>query len=158
MTINMIEYKKILVPHAGTPSDDKALSHAIKIAKFANSSLTILHVIEPVPHPKTIGKYKSEKSLHKKFDEIKLIMKDEMEQEMQRRLELCKKENIDTTLKITNGYPAEEIAMFVKRDHVDLIVMAERREMPRFKKILKLGSVSRKVLEYNLCPIFIVNV
>jgi nucleotide-binding universal stress UspA family protein len=149
----MIEYKKILVPHAGTPSDDKALSHAIKIAKFANSSLTLLHVIEPVPHPKTIGK-----SLHKKFDEIKLIMKDEMEQEMQRRLELCKKENIDTKLKVTTGYPAEEIAMFVKRDHVDLIVMAERREMPRFKKILKLGSVSRKVLEYNLCPIFIVNV
>ena len=64
-------------------------------------------------------------------------MKDEMEQEMQRRLELCKKENINTKLKITTGYPAEEIALFVQRDHVDLVVMAERREMPRFKKNLE---------------------
>ena len=154
----MIEYKKILVPHAGTPSDDKALSHAIKIAKFANSSLTILHVIEPVPHPKTIGKYKSEKSLHKKLDEIKSIMKDEMEQEMQRRLELCKKEDIQAKLKMSAGYPAEEIASLVKHDNVNLIVMAERREMPKYEKILKLGSVSRKILEYNLCPVLIVNV
>ncbi len=98
----MLQYKKILVPHAGTSSDDKALSHAIKMAKGDNSSLTILHVIEPVPHPKTIGKYKSEKSLHEKFNEIKLIMKDEMEQEMKRRAEICKKENINTKLKITN--------------------------------------------------------
>jgi len=93
-----------------------------------NPFFTILHVIELVPNLKTTGKYKSEKSLHEKFNEIKLIMKDKMEQEIQRRAEICKKENINVNLKITTGYPAEEIALVVKRDHIDLIVMAERRE------------------------------
>lgn len=147
-----------MLPHAGTPSDDKALKHAIRIAKLVDAPLTILHVVEPVPHPHTIGRYKSEKSLHKKFSEIKLIMKDEMEKEMQKRLEFCKNEHVKAALKVTTGFPAEEIALFVKDHKVDLIVMAERRDMPGYKRVLKLGNVSRKILEYGFCPVLIVDV
>ena len=39
-------YDTILVSHAGTPAGDKALSHAIHIAKSSSSEIMLLHVIE----------------------------------------------------------------------------------------------------------------
>jgi nucleotide-binding universal stress UspA family protein len=39
-------YKKILVPHAGTAGGDKALKHAIHIAKFDSSEILLLNVEE----------------------------------------------------------------------------------------------------------------
>ena len=39
-------YKKILVPHAGTPAGDKTLKHAVHIAKSDSSEILILHVVE----------------------------------------------------------------------------------------------------------------
>ena len=42
-------YKKILVPHAGTPAGDLALKHAIHIAKPSSSEIILLHVIEDYP-------------------------------------------------------------------------------------------------------------
>ena len=77
---------------------------------------------------------------------------------MQKRLEFCKNEHVKAALKVTTGFPAEEIALFVKDHKVDLIVMAERRDMPGYKRVLKLGNVSRKILEYGFCPVLIVDV
>ena len=46
-------YAKILLPHAGTPAGDKALEHAMKIAKDSTGKITLLHVITPIPTPST---------------------------------------------------------------------------------------------------------
>jgi len=48
-------YKKILVPHAGTVSGTKALDHAREMGKKHDSSATILHVVEYIPIPQSIG-------------------------------------------------------------------------------------------------------
>ena len=48
-------YKKILVPHAGTPAGDKALKHAAHIAKFDSSEILVLHVVEQLQKPPTFA-------------------------------------------------------------------------------------------------------
>ena len=47
----MLEYKNILVPHAGTKTGDIALEKAINIAKECDGKITILSVVEPVSIP-----------------------------------------------------------------------------------------------------------
>lgn len=48
-------YKNILVPHAGTSAGDKALKHAVHIAKNNSSEILILHVVESLQKPPTFA-------------------------------------------------------------------------------------------------------
>ncbi len=43
-------YKKILVPHAGTPAGDDALKHAVHTAKSSKAEILILHVVEDIQY------------------------------------------------------------------------------------------------------------
>ena len=67
-------YKKILVPHAGTPAGDKALKHAIHIAKSDSSEIILLHVIEDFPHVPVFSLHASQISKIKR--EIAMVTKD----------------------------------------------------------------------------------
>lgn len=42
-----IEYQKILVPHDGSEMSDKALSHAVYLAKLSEAEIVVLNVIDP---------------------------------------------------------------------------------------------------------------
>jgi nucleotide-binding universal stress UspA family protein len=84
-------YKKILVPHGGSPAGDLALEHAIYIAKSSKAEITILHVIEDFPHVPVIGLHSSQASKIKKdIAEVTKEMEIVMEKEMEKRIEKCK--------------------------------------------------------------------
>ena len=57
-----------------------------------------------------------------------------------------------------SGNAAEEILKIVQKRNVDLIVMAKRRKLKGLKKLLSLGSVSRKVVEHVTCPVYLIDV
>lgn len=149
-------YKKILVPHAGTKAGNKALSHAKKLAKIHNAKITILHIIQRIPEPPSLtfdyGRAKWREDLKK----AKIEMKKNMEDIMQKIADDLKKDDISASVKVIEGYPEEEIARIANDDDYDLVVMAKRRKLPGIKAILKLGSVSRKVLEQVACPILLI--
>ena len=84
-------------------------------------------------------------------------MKTVMEKEMIKRTEICKKNGIDSHLKIIVGLPAEEILKIVKNQKIDLIVMAKRRKLKGIKSLLTLGSVSRKIIENTSCPVLMMD-
>ena len=152
-------YKNILVPHAGTPAGDLALDHAIHIAKSSNAEITLLHVIEEFPHVPVFSLHASQASKIKK--EIAGIVKEMeivMEKEMEKRVETCKKNGIESNLKVITGLPAEEIMKIVKSQKTDLIVMAKRRKLKGIKGLLSLGSVSRKIVENASCPVLMMDV
>jgi nucleotide-binding universal stress UspA family protein len=46
----------------------------------------------------------------------------------------------------------------VKNQKIDLIVMAKRRKLKGVKKLLSLGSVSRKILESVSCPVLMLDI
>lgn len=153
-------YKTILVPHAGTPAGDLALKHAIYTAKNASSKIIILHIIEEIQHP-PVSFALAESERQKLFDNIKeaneSICKD-MEKEMETRSQQCKDANIDVEVRVEIGDAAEIILDTAQKENVDLIVMAKRRKLKGVRKLLSLGSVSRKVVENVNCPVTLIDI
>lgn len=152
-------YKMILVPHAGTPAGDLALKHAIHIAKSSSSKIIMLHVIEDFPHVPVFTLHASQiTKIKRDLAQVTKEMKAAMEKEMIKRTETCKKNGINSDLKVLVGLPAEEILKIVKNQKIDLIVMAKRRKLKGIRGLLTLGSVSRKIVENTSCPVLMLDV
>ena len=151
-------YKKILVPHAGTPAGDEALKHAIHIAKSDSAKIIILHVIESLPHLPLLLHESQITRIKRQMKEVTQTMRKTMENEMAKRIKLCKKNKIKTELKVISGNPVDEILKIVVNQKIDLIVMAKRRKLKGIKRIMTLSSVSRKILEHISCPVLIIDV
>ena len=152
-------YETILVPHAGTPGGDKALKHAIHITKSNSSKIIILHVVEDVPLVPALVFHSSQvASIRRQMNEVLRSTKKLMEHEMSRRIKLCEEEGIPSQIKITVGSPFDEILKIVENQKIGLIVMAKRRKLKGIKSLLKLGSVSRKILEHVSCPVLMIDI
>ena len=150
-------YDKILVPHAGTKAGNKALEHAKKLAKINGSKITILHVVEEIPTPPMISFNYEKKAWAKQLTAARRELKLEMHKQMEKFAKDLRKEKIPTSIKVVHGYPDEEISRIANSDNYDLVIMAKRRKLPGVKAILKLGSVSRKVLEKIKPPIMLID-
>ena len=152
-------YKKILVPHAGTPAGDEALRHAIHIAKTSSSKIVLLHIVEEISYPPSFALSSSErKSLFKSVDDANESIRKDMEKEMEKRKERCNESNLESDIIVSIGDAAEMILDIVKEKKIDLIVMAKRRKLKGVKKLLSLGSVSRKVVENVNCPVVLIDI
>ena len=150
-------YKKILVPHAGSNAGDKALEHAAKIAKDNNARISILHVVENIPIPPSLTFSFERKELAKDLRQARSELKKEMHKKLDAKAKKLRKQGIPTSIKVIHGYPDEEITRIIESEKHDLIVMAKRKKLPGIKAVLKLGSVSRKVLEKISCPILLID-
>ena len=152
-------YKKILVPHAGTPMGDKALKHAVHIAKFDSSEILILHVVEALQKPPMFALSGMEiKALSREFQKATKQSVINSKKEMGKKVEHYKLQNINIQYKVVTGDADEVITRYVKNHHFDLIVMAKRKKLSGIKKLLSLGSVSRKIIEIGLCPVLLIDV
>jgi nucleotide-binding universal stress UspA family protein len=150
--------KNILVPHAGTLGGDKALSDAIHLAKITGATINILHVVEPISGPpKFIFSSTERRTIQSELKNAENIVKKGMDEDLKDRVKICKSKNINANYKVTTGIPENEIMKFSKEKGIDLIIMAKRRKIPRIKNFLKLGSVSRKILEVAKCPVLIID-
>ncbi len=153
-------YKSILVPHAGTRAGDEALKHAIVIAKSSKAQIIILHVIED--HTYRYDGFELQRpeveSIRRILREENRIIKSVMEKGMLKRVQFCNKNKIKAELKIKTGLPEEEIIKLLKKQKIDLIVMAKRRKLRGIKSLLTLGSVSRKIVERTSLPVLMVDI
>ena len=152
-------YDTILVPHAGTLAGDKALKHAIFVAKSSSAKIILLHVVEEIPHPPMFALASSEqKKLVKNIRNANEDMRKGMISEMEKRVKICNENNINASIEVTIGSAAEEILKIIKKQEVDLVVMAKRRKLKGLKSLLTLGSVSRKIVENTACPILLIDI
>ena len=152
-------YKIILVPHAGTPAGDEALKHAIYAANDKSSRIIILHIVEQMHYPPSFALSASEREkLLSSINEANEDMRKDMEKEMEERHQQCKDNNIKSEVKVMIGDAAEIILDTVKNENVDLVIMAKRRKLKGVKKLLSLGSVSRKVVENVTCPVTLIDI
>ncbi len=151
-------YKKILVPHAGSPAGDEALKHAIHIAKLNSAKIIILHVLEDLPNLPLLIHQEQIQRIKQQMEEVEETMKKTMEKEMAERIQLCEKEGIKTDLKIVTGFPEDGILEIVKNQKIDLIVMAKRKKLKGIKRLMVLGSVSRRILEHTSCPVLMIDI
>ena len=149
-------YKNILVPHAGTGAGDQALKHAMVIAKGSNAKITILHVVEDIPIPLSLA-YFERKKLADGFTQLRNEMKNEMYKQLDAKAADLVKQGVEVDTVVVYGSPDEEIARITATQKIDLIVMAKRRKMKGIMGVLKLGSVSRKILERVSCPLLLID-
>lgn len=151
-------YKKILVPHGGTDAGDEALKHAINAAR-ESSKIIILHIVEAIQAPPSFALSSSEREgLLKSIDEANEEIRKDMEKRMEKSAQECKDSGIAVEVKVKIGDAAEEILEFVEKNKIDLIVMSKRRKLKGMKKLLSLGSVSRKVVENVTCPVTLIDI
>ena len=151
-------YNTILVPHAGSPAGDEALKHAIHIAKSDSAKIIILHVLEELPNLPLLLHQDQIERIKQQMNEITETMKKAMEKEMEERIKLCEKEGIKSDLKIVTGFPEDGIMKIVADQEIDLIVMAKRRKLRGIKRLMTLGSVSRKIIEHVSCPVLLIDI
>ena len=152
-------YKTILVPHAGTPAGDDALKHAIFIAKASSAKIILLHIVEQLQYPPTFALASSEReSLLASIKSANNSIKKEMKVEMEKKKGICKKNNVQVETQVVVGNPSQEIIKIVNERNIDIVVMAKRRKLKGMKKLLSLGSVSRKIVENVKCPVFLIDI
>lgn len=152
-------YKIILVPHGGTPAGDESLRHAMHLAKSSSAKIILLHVVEDIPIPPSFALSQSERDkLFKDIDNANNTMKESMEKNLGEKADECESRGIKTETHVVFGDAAEEILKIAIERDVDLVVMAKRRKLKGLKKLLSLGSVSRKVVEHVTCPVYLIDI
>ena len=150
-------YKTILVPHAGTPAGDETLRHAMYAVR-EGSEIIILHIVEAIHCPPSFALSSDEReNLLKSINEANEELRKDMEQKMEEYAQQCKEKGIESKVKVMIGDAAEIILDVIEKENVDLVVMAKRRKLKGIKKLLSLGSVSRKIVENSPCPVLLVD-
>lgn len=77
---------------------------------------------------------------------------------MEKYAQQCKENNIESKVKVAIGDASGMILDTVEKEKVDRVVMSKRRNLKGIKKLLSLGSVSRKVVENVNCPVTLVDI
>lgn len=157
-------YKKILVPYDGSEPSDKALDHAVHIAKMSGKSeVILLYVIAEFPtyhfieRPARSIKTGEKTTVSQYLKEVYELMEESANDVLDKKKEDIKKTTgLEIGTKLLTGHISNSIIDFVAKEKVDLIVIGHvgRSGM---SKIRSLGSVSRSVSERSPCPVMIVH-
>jgi nucleotide-binding universal stress UspA family protein len=156
----MMQYRKILVPYDGSRQSDKALQHALDIAKhIKGSKLTILHVIQDIPRPPYF-QYEPEgatgKTSAQHLKEIYYGMKAGAEKMLARKKDACVRSGVETITKVALGRVSDVVIEHIKANKIELVVLGTTG-LGGISKIKALGSVARNIAEKAGCPVLLVH-
>jgi nucleotide-binding universal stress UspA family protein len=157
-------YKKILVPYDGSEPSDKALDHAVSIAKMSGiSEVILLYVIAEFPtyhfieRPARSIKTGEKITLSQYLKEVYELMEESANDVLDKKKEEIKKTaGLEITTKLLTGHISNAIIDFAAKEKVDLIVIGNVGRSG-ISKIRTLGSVSRSVGERAPCPVMIIH-
>ncbi len=148
-------YEEILVPYDGSKYYKKSLEEAIEIAKKFGSNIHLLHVIDALT---AVPQVYDSQDIVIDMKKIGLVLKNAVSKSdliLRNEALLCKEKGVDADYKIITGSAANVILKFAKKMNIDLIVMGSQG-LSGIRKIMALGSVSRKVSELAQCPVLLV--
>jgi nucleotide-binding universal stress UspA family protein len=157
-------YKKILVPYDGSEPSDKALDHAVNIAKMSGKSeVILLYVIAEFPtyhfieRPARSIKTGEKTTVSQYLKEVYELMEESANDVLDKKKQDIKKTTgLEIGTKLLTGHISNSIIDFAAKEKDDLIVIGHvgRSGM---SKIRSLGSVSRSVSERAPCPVMIIH-
>jgi nucleotide-binding universal stress UspA family protein len=145
----MVDVKKILCPTDFSEFSAWALELALRLAKWYESEITVMHVVPRVlMHPEYFP-YMQEPVLPSPD------VRKQAQEELDRFTEKARKADIPTTARLEEGDSVEEILACASELPADLVVMGThgRRGFER----LVLGSVTVKVMRKGVCPLLTVS-
>lgn len=157
-------YRKILVPYDDSGPSNKALDHAVNIAKMSGQSeVILLYVIAEYPNyhfierPARSIKTGEKTTLSQYLKEVYELMEESANDVVDSKKEEIKnKTGLDIITRILTGQISDTIIDFAAKEKVDLIVIGNVGRTG-ISKINMLGSVSRSVSERAPCPVMIIH-
>lgn len=150
------KYRKILVPYDGSAYSKKALLEAVDIAKEFGAELHIINVIDiSTDAPSAVLHSTINKKLKKLNRELLQPHKAKINTVLQEKVKMCEREGVEVSCDVIMGRPADSILKFAKEHRIELIVIGSRG-LTKFKRLMALGSVSRKVAEEAKCPVMLI--
>jgi nucleotide-binding universal stress UspA family protein len=153
-----ISYKNILVSHDGSEMSDRALKHALYLAKVSGAQLVILHVIESeaIPPSALLTFIQPERGLKGAKEDLKSTFEEAARRMLDQRVRESKKDggiaNVEYIIK--EGKPVDEIVNESESRNYDLVVMASSRIT---SKVRVLGSNVRRVLDSISRPVLVIH-
>jgi nucleotide-binding universal stress UspA family protein len=142
-------YKKIVVPLDGSGWSERAIPHAIDIARNNNSELILLHVFKP-----PAAEYIDQIALAGQDQQL-MQLRDEMKQQLMAMRNQLRSEKINVRVQFIEGTGvAGIICDYVNEEKVDLVVMSShgRTGMSRWL----FGSVAQKVMQGVTVPVLLI--
>jgi nucleotide-binding universal stress UspA family protein len=158
-------YEKILVPYDDSEPANKALDHAVNIAKMSGKSaeVILLHVIAELPtyhfieRPARSIKTGEKTTLSQYLREVYELMEESARDVLDNKKEEIKKTTgFEIKTKLLTVHISNSIIDFAGKEKVDLIVIGNVGRSG-ISKIRTLGSVSRSVSERAPCPVMIIH-
>lgn len=149
------KYGRILVPYDGSKYYKKSLEEAIEIAKKFGSKIYLLHVIDALT---AIPPIHDDPDYHIEMKKFQQVLKNAVSKSdliLRNEVLHCKEKDVDADHRVIIGSAADVILKFAKKTEIDLIVMGSQG-LSGIRKIMALGSVSRKVSELAQCPVLLV--
>ena len=144
----MVDVKRILCPTDFSEFSVWALELAMRLARWYQSEITVMHVVPRVlMHPEYFP-YMQEPVLPS--PDVRKQAQDELD----RFTSEARKAGIPTVARLEEGDSVEEILEYAAELPADLIVMGTRGQ-GRFKGLL-MGSQSQKVVSHANCPVMLV--
>jgi nucleotide-binding universal stress UspA family protein len=144
----MSEYKRILVPVDGSSCSEKAVKTAVHVSARYESELHTIFVISDmvVDNFKRLGKNQAKEVLESLKDEGRKYFRDVKDS--------AKEVNVKVVEGIREGFPADEIVTYAKKNRIDLIVMGTHGRRVGTRPLI--GSTADRVIHLAPCPILIV--
>ena len=146
-------YNHILVAIDLSPKSNCALSHAIKLAHFFNSKITLINVHEEFLNKKEmIMSRVSVDSLQKTYKDISLKAKSEITH----LLNDLHAEDIETNILLREGNASEEILKLSDEISPDLIVIGSNGEDSLSDYFI--GTTSNHIVDKSNIPVLVIPV
>lgn len=151
MTEHRGRYRKVVVPLDGSGWGQRAVTHAVDIARSNDSEIILLHIFKPPAR-----EFTPELALANQDDQIQ-----ELREQMKQYLVGIRAELRNEGVRVRTQYieaegadVAQLICDFVNDEGVDLIVMSTRGRTGLGR--LLFGSVARDVMECVTVPVLLV--
>jgi len=146
---NTARYQKIIVPLDGSGWSERAIPHAVEIARSNNAEIVLLHVFKP-----PASEYTDQLALAGQGEQINQ-MRDEMKQYLMSIRNQLRGQKVDVSVQVIEGVGvANLICDYVNDSDADLVVMSTHGHtgMRRFL----FGSVANKIVQDVETPVMLI--
>lgn len=142
-------YKKIVVPIDGSGWSERAVPHAVDLARISKGEIILLHVFKPPLH-----EYQDTLALAGEDEQMSRIREDVKNKLKALRSQL-RGQNVECRVQVIEAVGiAAQICDYVKEENADLVVMSThgRSGIARFV----FGSVAHKVMQEVDIPVLLI--
>ena len=140
-----MKIERILYPTDFSAKTESAREHAIYMAQSLNSSLDLLHAIEPLDYDE----------MDEEIIDFYKGLENQLEEKMEAEKEIFQKADLKIRAEIIIGPRWKVINNYAKENNIDLIIMGSHGVRNEAGDI-SIGTTSHKVMFSSPCPVLIV--